>query len=30
MLVEHPGIDKIAFTGDTSTGKGIMAAPPTR
>src|SRR2546425_489718 len=24
MLVEHPGIDKIAFTGDTSTGKGIM------
>ena len=23
-LVEHPGIDKIAFTGDTSTGKGIM------
>src|SRR5438552_10116387 len=26
MLVEHPGIDKIAFTGDTSTGKGIMKA----
>jgi aldehyde dehydrogenase (NAD+) len=25
-LVEHPGIDKIAFTGDTSTGKGIMRA----
>jgi acyl-CoA reductase-like NAD-dependent aldehyde dehydrogenase len=24
MLVEHPGIDKIAFTGDTSTGKSIM------
>jgi aldehyde dehydrogenase (NAD+) len=24
MLVEHPGIDKIAFTGDTSTGKEIM------
>ena len=24
MLVEHPGVDKIAFTGDTSTGKGIM------
>ena len=24
MLVDHPGIDKIAFTGDTSTGKGIM------
>src|SRR5438105_3767905 len=24
MIVEHPGIDKIAFTGDTSTGKGIM------
>jgi aldehyde dehydrogenase (NAD+) len=24
MLVEHRGIDKIAFTGDTSTGKGIM------
>lgn len=23
-LVEHPDIDKIAFTGDTSTGKGIM------
>jgi acyl-CoA reductase-like NAD-dependent aldehyde dehydrogenase len=23
-LVEHPGIDKIAFTGDTSTGKRIM------
>src|SRR6185436_17656849 len=23
-LVEHPGINKIAFTGDTSTGKGIM------
>ena len=23
-LVDHPGIDKIAFTGDTSTGKGIM------
>src|SRR5436305_1891864 len=23
MIVEHPGIDKIAFTGDTSTGKGI-------
>ena len=23
-LVEHPGIDKIAFTGDTSTGKNIM------
>lgn len=25
-LVEHPGIDKIAFTGDTSTGKAIMRA----
>ena len=25
-LVEHPGIDKIAFTGDTSTGRGIMRA----
>jgi aldehyde dehydrogenase (NAD+) len=25
-IVEHPGIDKIAFTGDTSTGKGIMQA----
>ena len=25
-IVEHPGIDKIAFTGDTSTGKGIMRA----
>ena len=23
-MVEHPGIAKIAFTGDTSTGKGIM------
>jgi acyl-CoA reductase-like NAD-dependent aldehyde dehydrogenase len=23
-LVAHPGIDKIAFTGDTSTGKAIM------
>jgi acyl-CoA reductase-like NAD-dependent aldehyde dehydrogenase len=23
-LVDHPGIDKIAFTGDTVTGKGIM------
>jgi aldehyde dehydrogenase (NAD+) len=23
-LVDHPGIDKIAFTGDTSTGKSIM------
>jgi aldehyde dehydrogenase (NAD+) len=23
-IVEHPGIDKIAFTGDTSTGKNIM------
>ena len=25
MLVEHPGIDKIAFTGDTSTGRQIMS-----
>src|SRR5260221_1130733 len=24
MILEHPGIDKIAFTGDTSTGKQIM------
>jgi aldehyde dehydrogenase (NAD+)/phenylacetaldehyde dehydrogenase len=24
MLVEHPGIDKIAFTGDTTTGRSIM------
>jgi len=24
MIVAHPGIDKIAFTGDTSTGRGIM------
>src|SRR5262249_904743 len=24
MLVEHPGIDKVAFTGDTSTGRQIM------
>jgi len=23
-IVDHPGIDKIAFTGDTSTGKAIM------
>jgi acyl-CoA reductase-like NAD-dependent aldehyde dehydrogenase len=23
-LVDHPGIDKIAFTGDTATGKAIM------
>ena len=23
-IVEHPGISKVAFTGDTSTGKGIM------
>src|SRR4051794_14785297 len=23
-IVDHPGIDKIAFTGDTATGKGIM------
>jgi acyl-CoA reductase-like NAD-dependent aldehyde dehydrogenase len=23
-IVEHPGINKIAFTGDTSTGRGIM------
>jgi acyl-CoA reductase-like NAD-dependent aldehyde dehydrogenase len=23
-IVEHPGIDKIAFTGDTTTGKSIM------
>jgi aldehyde dehydrogenase (NAD+) len=23
-IVEHPGIDRIAFTGDTSTGKAIM------
>ncbi len=23
-LVEHPGIDKIAFTGDTTTGRAIM------
>ncbi len=25
MLVEHPGIDKIAFTGDTATGRQIMS-----
>src|SRR6185503_17217902 len=25
-IVEHPDVDKIAFTGDTSTGKGIMRA----
>ena len=29
-IVEHPGIDKIAFTGDTSTGKGIMGAQISR
>jgi aldehyde dehydrogenase (NAD+) len=23
-LVEHPGVDKVAFTGDTGTGKNIM------
>ncbi len=23
-LVEHPGVDKIAFTGETSTGQGIL------
>jgi aldehyde dehydrogenase (NAD+) len=23
-IVEHPGIDKVAFTGDTATGKSIM------
>ena len=23
-IVEHPGVDKIAFTGDTSTGRAIM------
>jgi acyl-CoA reductase-like NAD-dependent aldehyde dehydrogenase len=23
-IVDHPGVDKIAFTGDTTTGKGIM------
>src|SRR6478735_687873 len=23
-IVEHPGIDKVAFTGDTTTGKSIM------
>ena len=23
-IVEHPGVDKIAFTGDTTTGKSIM------
>ena len=23
-IVEHPGVDKIAFTGDTATGKAIM------
>jgi aldehyde dehydrogenase (NAD+) len=26
MIVEHPGIDKVAFTGDTSTGRQIMKA----
>ncbi|MEW5982430.1 MAG: aldehyde dehydrogenase family protein [Acidobacteriota bacterium] len=26
LIVEHPGIDKIAFTGDTATGRGIMKA----
>ncbi|WP_257349363.1 aldehyde dehydrogenase family protein [Pseudalkalibacillus decolorationis] len=24
-LVEHPGVDKVAFTGETNTGKDIMA-----
>ncbi len=24
MLVRHPGVDKIAFTGDTATGRAIM------
>jgi aldehyde dehydrogenase (NAD+) len=24
LIVEHPGIDKIAFTGDTTTGQSIM------
>ena len=24
-LVEHPGVDKVAFTGETATGKDIMA-----
>jgi len=24
MIVEHPGIDKVAFTGDTTTGRQIM------
>ena len=24
LLVEHPGVDKIAFTGDTTTGRSIM------
>src|SRR5262245_57538298 len=23
-IVEHPGVNKIAFTGDTSTGRGVM------
>ena len=23
--MEHPGVDKVAFTGETSTGKDIMA-----
>jgi acyl-CoA reductase-like NAD-dependent aldehyde dehydrogenase len=25
-IVEHPGVNKIAFTGDTSTGRGVMRA----
>ncbi len=25
-LTEHPGVDKVAFTGETTTGKDIMAA----
>ena len=29
-IVEHPGINKIAFTGSTAVGKEIMRAPPTR
>ena len=25
MITEHPGIDKISFTGSTDTGKKVMA-----
>ena len=30
QLVQHPGVDKIAFTGSTATGKGIASAAGSR